>query len=377
MNVVAFIAERVLIALSIIGKMFGHDAPTKLLKEFFKKEIDDVIGDNQPKTKNDVGLSSVHVFIYTVGSIVVICSLAALIFSAHNVIKDVFGIAPKEVVRQELSSPGPADIGSRGYSSRDASPKNKSSDQPNSGDGDGQQAETPPLKNPHPLEPRPQNPKPKPERSPSRVDELLAARTEWQLHGVRANPNALALLRSVSDKDGVIFDGEQKSAWDEIIAAQNVLRASEIRLSAATLSRLPVYVKSIWNTDGDLKIMQEVIERLVDVGFTSAGDEQHAAVTFVLGARSFDALPDQSSGAYTMSSESVSLSVYAVYNDNNAELFQEVSLYGHAKGLTTKYSRNDLELCALLDAALSATSQFIKKVGVKNKAELQSFRRKC
>ena len=55
---------------------------------------------------------------------------------------------------------------------------------------------------------------PNPETGRSRLDELLVAKSEWRLHGVRANPNALALLRSVSDRDAAAFaDGKKQRGW--------------------------------------------------------------------------------------------------------------------------------------------------------------------
>jgi hypothetical protein len=214
-----------------------------------------------------------------------------------------------------------------------------------------------------------------PVQNPSRLSSLLAALDQWRSLGVKADPGSLSLLQAVKNEDQVIFAKASDSTWDEIQAPKDILRAPEIRLTAATLSRLPVFVKSVQQTERDLKLTQKVSQRLVDAGFRMSANEQHAAVIIVLGAHKFVDIPNYPSGPSGVQefwAERVTLTAYAIYNINNEELFPEFSVTGYAEG-STEISRDKLAGCALLDAGLNATDKFIEMIGAKSRP----FREKC
>lgn len=218
-------------------------------------------------------------------------------------------------------------------------------------------------------------PPPPPPPSPSRLDTLLAALDQWRSLGVKADPASLSLLQTVKNEDQVIFSKTSDSAWAEIQAPKDILRAPEIRLTAETLSRLPVFVKSVQQTERDLKLTHKVIERFVDAGFRMSANEQHAAVIIVLGAHKFVDIPNYPSGPSGVQefwAERVTLAAYAIYNINNEELFPEFSVTGYAEG-STEISRDKLAGCALLDAGLNATDKLIEMIGAKSRP----FREKC
>lgn len=203
---------------------------------------------------------------------------------------------------------------------------------------------------------------PHPETEHSRLDELLAARSEWRLHGVKADASALSLLRSASDKDAVVFADEQRSAWQEIQAAKDILRASKIGISAATLNRLPVYVKDVRVGS---KITKKVAEELENAGFKIIHDEQHAAVVFVLSARKISE-HEEMQLFYGWTTEAT-LSAYVTYTDNREKTLRTITATGSAKGnYNDSRSKEGLEMEALLNAACSAAEQFIKSVGIGN-----------
>jgi len=189
---------------------------------------------------------------------------------------------------------------------------------------------------------------------------------------VKADPESLNLLRTVKVEDQAIFAGTNGSVWHEIKAAQDILNAPVSRLSAATLSRLPVFVTTAQQTELDLKLTQKVIDRLVDVGFKKSADEQHAAVIFILGKHKFDDIPNYTSGVQEFWAERVTLVAYAMFNSNSEDLFPEFSVTGYAEG-STEISRDKLAGCALLDAGLNATDKFIEMIGAKSRP----FREKC
>jgi hypothetical protein len=218
----------------------------------------------------------------------------------------------------------------------------------------------------------PPPPPPPPPPLPSRLDTLLAALKNWRSLGVKADPESLNLLRTVKDEDQAIFAGTNGSVWHEIKAAQDILNAPVSRLSAATLSRLPVFVTTAQQTELDLKLTQKVIDRLVDVGFKKSADEQHAAVIFILGKHKFDDIPNYTSGVQEFWAERVTLVAYAMFNSNSEDLFPEFSVTGYAEG-STEISRDKLAGCALLDAGLNATDKFIEMIGAKSRP----FREKC
>lgn len=189
---------------------------------------------------------------------------------------------------------------------------------------------------------------------------LIAALVEWQSHGVKADLKSLGLLQSITNEDAKLFPADQNSAWEDIKSAKDVLTASEIGLSAATIDRLPVYIKSSQNGERDEMLVHNLKKMFEDVKFRLSNDEDHAAIVFYVSGYRFDDVDERIYNGVNYYTKKAALAYNIVYWFNKKSLFHEFIEAGQA---SVKYDDlASLEGCALLDASYSAAEKFIATI---------------
>jgi hypothetical protein len=196
----------------------------------------------------------------------------------------------------------------------------------------------------------------------SRGDALQAALNQWRLLGVRADPESLRILRTVTASDDAHLTQTNAAAWPEIQAAADVLNAPKLGLSPSTVARLPIYVKSLQQNPLEQILAARMTERLNAAGFAHA-DERHAAVIFFVEPPVFEDVGNYTLGDQEFWGESVKLTTYGEYNINSEQFVPRTQSPGH-RNSSTRTTQDDLKGCALLDAGNLAVDKFIGMVGI-------------
>lgn len=198
--------------------------------------------------------------------------------------------------------------------------------------------------------------------------QIPEALNNWRRFGVKASAQNIELLRGIKENDKYLSD---TGTWREIKAVQDIFDAPSIQLSPATLSRLPVYVRSEQQSEQAKLLITMLIDRLRDAKFQTSNDQQHAAIIFVLREPKTNSSYDPSKARVTYNAHAT-LRAYAFYNANN-EIFGEFFEAGDFPPTTQYVSPERREACALLDAGFNVTDKFIETVGLKR----QPYRPSC